>query len=176
MQSVALQITAGLLLVLSAAFFWVLLNSKGAQPLETVAPPAYRLRVWLFSLASVAGLLIAVATLAPWPHDARATEVTRTIQAKARQWTWELSDNRARVGDVVEFVVTSEDVTHGFALYDPDKQIVAQIQAMPGFVNKVRYRFDRPGKYQVLCLEFCGVAHHGMVAEVEARPAAEHHD
>lgn len=174
MQSVALQITAGLLLILTAAFAWVLLNSKGAQPLDQVAASAYRLRAWLFALASVAGLVITVGTLAPWPHDAQAAEVTRTIQVKARQWAWDLSDNRASVGDIVEFVVTSEDVTHGFALYDPEKQIVAQIQAMPGFVNKVRHRFDRPGKYEVLCLEFCGLAHHGMVAEIEVQPATKH--
>lgn len=169
MQSVALQITVGLLLVLTAAFIWVLRSSSGAKPLDQVTAPAYRLRAWLFASASVAGLVITIATLAPWPHDARAAEVTRTIQVKARQWAWELSDSRASVGDVVEFVVTSEDVNHGFALYDPQKLIVAQIQAMPGFVNKVRHRFDRPGKYEVLCLEFCGLAHHGMVAVIEVR-------
>jgi cytochrome c oxidase subunit 2 len=116
--------------------------------------------------------VIAVATLAPWPHDARASEVTRTIEAQARQWAWDLSSDQASVGDVVEFVVTSVDVTHGFALYDPQKRIVAQIQAMPGFVNKVRHRFDIPGKYEVMCLEFCGLAHHGMVAEIQV--AANH--
>jgi cytochrome c oxidase subunit 2 len=172
MQSIALQITAGLLLILTSAFAWVLLNTKGEQPLEKVTAPAYRLRAWLLAVVSVAGLAITVATLTPWPHDARAAEVTRTIDAKARQWAWELSNDKATVGEVIEFVVTSQDVTHGFALYDPQKQIVAQIQAMPGFVNKVRHRFDSPGKYEVLCLEFCGLAHHGMVAviDVAAKP------
>jgi hypothetical protein len=61
MQSVALQITAGLLLVLTAVFVWVLLNTKGEQPLEKVAAPAYRLRMRLFLVASVSGLVIAVA-------------------------------------------------------------------------------------------------------------------
>jgi cytochrome c oxidase subunit II len=171
MQSVALQITAGLLLVLIVVFCWVLRNTKGEQPLEKVAPRAYRLRTWLFAAASVAGLVIALGTLAPWPHDARAAEVNRTIDVQARQWAWDVSSDKAGVGEVVEFVVTSVDVTHGFALYDPQKRIVAQIQAMPGFVNKVRHRFDSPGKYEVLCLEFCGLAHHGMVAEIHVTPA-----
>jgi len=170
MQSIALQITAGLLLVLIVAFTWVLLNTKGAQPLDKVAAPAYRLRAWLLAAASVAGLIVGVATLAPWPHDARAAEVNRIIEAKARQWAWELSSDKASVGEVVEFVVTSADVNHGFALYDPQQRIVAQIQAMPGFVNKVRHRFDSPGKYEVLCLEFCGLAHHGMVAQIQVTP------
>lgn len=70
----------------------------------------------------------------------------------------------------MEFVVTSEDVTHGFALYDSDRRIVAQIQAMPGFVNRVRHHFTEPGKYEVLCLEYCGLAHHAMVAEINVAP------
>lgn len=171
MQSVALQITAGLLLVLVLVFLWVLLNTKGAQPLDKVTTPAYRLRRRLFVVASAAGLVIAVVTLTPWPYDARATEVTRVIDAKARQWAWDLSSNKATVGEVVEFVVTSEDVNHGFALYDPQRRMVAQIQAMPGFTNKVRHRFEAPGKYEVLCLEFCGLAHHVMVAQIEVTAA-----
>ncbi|MBX3604822.1 MAG: hypothetical protein KF788_06110 [Piscinibacter sp.] len=171
MQSVALLITAALLLVLTAAFVWVLRHTRGRQPLEAVSAPAYRLRAGLFLLAAAAGAVIAVATLAPWPHDARAAEVNRTIEVRARQWAWELSSSEARVGDVTEFVVTSVDVTHGFALYDPQQRIVAQIQAMPGFVNKVRHRFEQPGRYEVLCLEFCGIAHHGMVAQIEVAAA-----
>lgn len=174
MQSVALSITASLLLVVTAAFGWVLMHSKNALPLDKVTGPAYRLRAWLFVLVSVAGVVITVATLVPWPHDARAGEVTRTIDAKARQWAWVLSANQASVGEVVEFVVTSEDVTHGFALYDPHKHIVAQVQVMPGFTNKVRYRFDQPGKYEILCLEYCGLAHHAMVAEIDVQPAIPH--
>jgi cytochrome c oxidase subunit 2 len=55
-------------------------------------------------------------------------------------------------------------VNHSFALYDEQRQMLTQIQAMPGFVNKVRHRFTAPGNYQILCLEYCGLAHHGMVA------------
>ena len=75
------------------------------------------------------------------------------------------------MGEVIEFRVTSEDVNHGFALYDEQQRMVAQIQAMPGFVNKVRYQFTAPGVYKVLCLEYCGVAHHGMVADIQVTPA-----
>ncbi len=166
MQALAVQITVVVSLVVVACFVWVLLNSKGAAPLEHVAKPAYQARSLLFFVAIAAGIAISFFTLVPWPHDANAAAVTRQIDAKARQWAWELSDNKVQVGEVVEFRVSAEDVNHGFALYDPDKRMVAQIQAMPGFVNKVRYRFVRPGMYQILCLEYCGVAHHAMIAEI----------
>jgi hypothetical protein len=49
-------------------------------------------------------------------------------------------------------------------LYDEQRQMLTQIQAMPGFVNKVRHRFTVPGNHQSLCLEYGGLAPHGMVA------------
>lgn len=172
MQNIALAITSIALVALLVCFWWVLSRTKSVSSIDQIAPKAYRLRKKLFWLVMFAGVLITVATLAPWPHDARATEVNRHIDVKARQWSWELSDTAVRVGEVIEFRVTAEDVNHGFGLYDADKQMLVQIQAMPGFTNKVRYRFERPGKYEILCLEYCGVAHHGMTAVITASAAA----
>jgi cytochrome c oxidase subunit II len=171
MQLLALQITALLLLALGACFIWVLNRTQGAVPIGQVNKPAYRLRSRLFLATLILGLVVTFATLTPWPHNAGAAEVTRHIDVKGRQWVWELSDDKARVGEVIEFRVTSEDVNHGFALYDEQRKIVAQIQAMPGFTNKVRYRFEHPGKYEILCMEYCGLAHHGMVAEFNVESA-----
>lgn len=171
MQSIAVLITSVLLILLTLCFFWVLRRTAVRAPLENLAPGAYKLRNRLFVLALLVGALVTGFTLLPWPHDAHATQVTRHIDVKARQWAWELSDQTARVGEVIEFRVTSEDVNHGFALYDEQQRMVAQIQAMPGFVNKVRYQFTAPGVYKVLCLEYCGVAHHGMVADIQVTPA-----
>ena len=72
---------------------------------------------------------------------------------------------------MVEFRVTTLDVNHGFSLYAPDGHLVAQTQAMPGYVNRLRVTFDQPGTYTVLCLEFCGMSHHRMrgVVEVDSR-------
>jgi len=171
MQSIAVLITSVLLILLTLCFFWVLRRTAVRAPLENLAPGAYKLRNRLFVLVLLVGALVTGFTLLPWPHDAHATQVTRHIDVKARQWAWELSDQTARVGEVIEFRVTSEDVNHGFALYDEQQRMVAQIQAMPGFVNKVRYQFTAPGVYKVLCLEYCGVAHHGMVADIQVTPA-----
>jgi cytochrome c oxidase subunit 2 len=171
MQSIAAQITIALLLVLTLCFIWVLRRTAMPTPMETLTTAAYKLRKRLFLLALVSGAAITGFTLLPWPYDAHGSAVTRHIDVKARQWAWELSDPTARVGEVIEFRVTSEDVNHSFALYDPQKQIVAQIQAMPGFTNKVRHRFASPGVYKVLCLEYCGVAHHGMAAEIQVLAA-----
>ena len=171
MQSIAAQITFVLLAVLTLCFLGVLSRTEMPQPLDQLTAGAYKLRHRLFVLALLCGTAIAGFTLLPWPYDAQASQVSRHIDIKARQWAWELSDQTARVGEVIEFRVTSEDVNHGFALYDNQQHMVAQIQAMPGFVNKVTHRFTSPGVYKVLCLEYCGVAHHGMVADIQVSPA-----
>jgi cytochrome c oxidase subunit 2 len=37
---------------------------------------------------------------------------------------------------------------------------------MPGYINQVRYTFTKPGRYRVLCLEYCGLVHHDMTANL----------
>jgi len=65
-------------------------------------------------------------------------------------------------GSLIEFRVTSFDVTHSFAVYSPDDHLLAQTHAMPGYVNRLRVRFAEPGRHYVLCLELCGMRHHRM--------------
>lgn len=65
-------------------------------------------------------------------------------------------------GDLIEFRVTSFDVNHGFAIYDSENNLIAQTQAMPGYINRLRWRFEEPGLYNVFCLEFCGMGHQAM--------------
>ncbi len=62
--------------------------------------------------------------------------------------------------------VTATDVNHGVGIYDPDGRIVAQVQAMPGYTNSLQLTLKKPGQYTVLCLEYCGIAHHAMQDEL----------
>ena len=73
------------------------------------------------------------------------------------------------MGRPVIFKVTSEDVIHGFGVYDPGGTMVFQTQAMPGYVNQVRYAFTKAGKYRVLCMEYCGLIHHDMIGDIEVK-------
>ncbi|MFP4611050.1 MAG: cytochrome C oxidase subunit II [Thiohalophilus sp.] len=171
MQSIAWYTSLVLILLLSAIFIAVLRRSRDSGNAAEVARRAYRPRSKLFALALAAGVIITVTTLLPWPHQLQAgAEVDRVVEASARQWHWTLSDDRARVGERIEFRVNSKDVNHGFALYDPDMQLVRQIQAMPGYTNRLQHTFEKPGEYRILCLEYCGVAHHAMTASFTVSP------
>ena len=49
-------------------------------------------------------------------------------------------------------------------------QMVAQTQAMPGYVNRLQYTFATPGTYHILCLEYCGLVHHAMMTDLVVEP------
>ncbi len=68
----------------------------------------------------------------------------------------------------VEFRVTSLDVNHGVAIFNPEGKLVGQTQAMPGYVNRLFVQLHEPGTYKILCLEYCGTAHHVMQSTFQA--------
>lgn len=104
----------------------------------------------------------------PYARQAVANLGAVEVQANGHQWYWALSKTELPVGKPIEFQVTSADVNHGFAIYDTDMKLVTQTQtqAMPGVTNVLRHTFERPGTYRILCLEYCGVAHHTMMTEL----------
>jgi len=53
-------------------------------------------------------------------------------------------------------------VNHGFGIYDPHGHFVVQVQVVPGKTQKLVHTFSTPGRYRILCLEFCGLDHHLM--------------
>jgi cytochrome c oxidase subunit 2 len=156
--------------LISLAFVYAIAGARSPAPDGAqVQKKAYAVRRWWFLALVVLGVGASWASLKAFPiADQQGTSASaQVVNAVGRQWSWELSQNRFTAGVPVEFRVTSADVNHGFAIYGPDERIVTQTQAMPGFTNRLVHTFSRPGKYRVLCLEYCGIAHHGMMAEFE---------
>ena len=108
----------------------------------------------------------------PIPVQGRPTAAPQVVNVVGRQWAWQISPGEVKAGVPVEFDVTSADVNHGFAIYGPDDRIAIETRAMPGFTNRLLYTFTTPGTYRILCLEYCGLAHHGMFGEVKVVAAA----
>ena len=168
MQPYVLAISLLLMIAVGAAFWWAVRNSGAdAQGATTGQVESYR--AGLFWALVGFGVVIALATLRPWPYDASAAEDTVIVTATGSQWSWEIAPKELAAGRPIIFKVTSDDVNHGFGVYDSDGAIIFQTQAMPGYVNQVRYTFNKPGKYRVLCMEYCGLVHHEMVDEIEVK-------
>ena len=146
---------------------------------------ASRLRLLFFVSLGAILLTFLALTLPALPYPIAAQTPSRIVYAVGKQYAWSLTDGpgptlaawdrefsplaTVPARTMVEFRVTTLDVNHGFSLYRPDRHLLAQTQAMPGYVNRLRVTFDEPGTYTVLCLEFCGMSHHRMRGVVEVR-------
>ncbi len=88
------------------------------------------------------------------------------VRMVAQVWSFEPGEIRVPAGSTVTFVTTSKDVVHG--LFIPGTNVNAML--LPGQITRVTARFDRPGEYQLLCHEYCGIAHHIMAGKVIVTP------
>lgn len=169
-----------LFLVLAAAisviFLMVYQSSLGTNPSEKGLSKPLKARFWFTLTLFVVLSAVALATIPKSPYYVFADETpSRVIHVSSMQFAFIMSSNaidpKSPKGDpsielpaneLIEFRVTSLDVNHGFAIYDPSDRLIGQTQAMPGYVNSLRVKFQNPGTYSILCLEYCGMAHHGM--------------
>lgn len=159
--------------VWTAVWGWVLLHAGPGSSYEATAPIVRRVRRSLFVLFLVMFGAVFTASLRAYPYfrfrsRSFGTPVA-TVEVQASQWSWTLSQTEVPAGVPVEFAVTSQDVNHGFAIYAPEGELLTQVQAMPGYTNRLVYRFAAPGSYTIRCLEYCGVFHHIMLATLTVR-------
>ncbi|EAR21318.1 cupredoxin domain-containing protein [Nitrococcus mobilis] len=162
------------LAAVTLGFIFVIAQAGKPTDSNRVQNTANAIRRWWFLALVVFGIGVTWATLKPFPIPDQHTplKAAQVVNVVAHQWAWQLSRNQLEAGVPVEFRVTSADVNHGFAIYAPDERIVIQTQAMPGFTNKLLYTFRQPGTYRIRCLEYCGLEHHAMMAELEVVAAA----
>jgi cytochrome c oxidase subunit II len=170
-QEVVWTVSMVLMGALAAVFVWVATGAHVAlADYGPVVASACRMRIWLFALAFLVLIGVTYQTLGKLPYvsslDQPSVAGIQRVEAVSEQWSWTITPSTFVVGQTAEFHVTSRDVNHGFALYDPQMRIVAQTQAMPGYTNILRYTFTEAGTYQVLCLEYCGLGHHVMNTEI----------
>jgi cytochrome c oxidase subunit 2 len=175
MASIAGWVTLGATVIVVAVALFVAMNARESIPGGSAA--IYGVRTY-YAGALLAVLVVGLAVSLPHAPYAALLEAKPSmyVDVVGRMWSWEIrpagdasgapSPLVLPVGKIVEFAVTSADVNHGFGLYDDGGHLLAQTQAMPGYVNHLRYVFDRPGRYHVVCLEYCGLVHHAMLSEL----------
>lgn len=77
---------------------------------------------------------------------------------------WSPADLTAHTGEPLHLRLTSDDVTHGFAVGRMDFQ---PVDILPGEISEVTLRFDQPGKYVFYCTRWCGPDHWRMRGTIE---------
>jgi cytochrome c oxidase subunit 2 len=77
---------------------------------------------------------------------------------------WSPDVLQAKVGEPLHLHLTSDDVTHGFAVGQMDMQ---SVDVLPGKVTDVTLIFDKPGTYTFYCTRWCGINHWRMRGTIE---------
>jgi cytochrome c oxidase subunit 2 len=81
-----------------------------------------------------------------------------TITAIALTFGFQPGEIRVPAGRPVRFRLTSPDVVHGFQIVGTN----ANTMVVPGYVSQFSTVFPRPGRYLIVCNEYCGLGHHMM--------------
>ena len=118
------------------------------------------------------GLLVSLlfATIFFTPYGKGAPAGAQVVQVQGFQFGWLIEPSSIRADVPVEFQLRSRDANHAFAVYNSDDVLLFQVQVVPERTQNYVYTFKKPGTYQVLCFEFCGLAHDLMRATFEVKP------
>jgi cytochrome c oxidase subunit 2 len=106
------------------------------------------------------------------PDDAIKVKVT----AKMWSWTFEYENGKwdsllyVPVNKPVALDLISDDVVH--SLFIPAFRI--KEDASPGVTNKMWFRANQTGEYDILCAEYCGLKHADMYSRVIVLPEEDY--
>lgn len=155
-------------------------STKVSEPVETVAPKIYGLRKAYFFLLALVIALSLFGSLRGLPYySPKDGPSDYVVSVTGRTWSWEVTGmvngqdqtpvTELQAGKLVEFVLSAEDVNHGFGIYNEAGQILTQTQAMPGYPSKLYYSFTEPGTYHIVCMEYCGSGHAVMNSTLQVQ-------
>ena len=96
------------------------------------------------------------------PKVIKLDENTYQVFSVASMWQFQPSEIYIPVGSEVDFYLTSKDVVHGFNISEKN----VNMMAVYGAITKTTVKFDKPGVYDIICHEYCGVGHQNMRAQV----------
>ena len=124
--------------------------------------------LWLMFLV-VVFLIVNVFTLSPlvpWQQWNLWSQPTpdKQVEISFGDYRIELPSDAIEItqGEMVEFIATSSDVTYGFGVFRSSGPLLFQMQVLPGHQNRIWWRFDEVGTYNVRSTEYSGPKHPEM--------------
>ena len=170
------------------------------QNLDRILPESFITKTerrWLFAMASIIGMMVAVVVLTSATHmlhppsdvetidpttlhlqgefvesnlgPAVETDGSVTVRMLAEQYMWVPICVKVPADTPLRFRLTSVDVVHGFFVGETNTNAMV----VPGFVTEVNAEFRQPHEYKMPCDEYCGYGHHAMAARVLVVPKGE---
>ncbi len=174
---------AGALIVVSIVIF-LIVNSTQSENQGLIKAKFDKIRGRYFWGLSIILILIFFVSLKFLPYSRFQGKADEVVTVVGIQWDWRMVNGISNktpaeflgkneiylpVNKRIKFIITSDDVTHDFAIYNSRGILLTQTQAMPQYRNELKYVFTQKGKYTVLCLEYCGLVHPFMTGTIYVR-------
>lgn len=127
-----------------------------------------REKIWFAALILIAIVfnVVTLSPLVPWQKWLLWSRPTpdKTFYIEIEDYQIRIPEQvmEIRTGEFAEFIVTSKDVTYGFGVFRPDGTLVFQMQVLPGRENRLLWKFDNPGLYDIRSTEYSGPRHPEM--------------
>jgi len=109
-----------------------------------------------------------------WAPSTAVSEPYTVIRVEAYQFGWRFTyPNGTTVvetlylekGKLYRLDITSRDVVHSFFV----PELGLKMDAVPGYVNILWVKVEKPGQYLVVCAELCGFGHYAMIGYIVVR-------
>ncbi len=163
--------TVMLVAITAVTIYFVIRYSRKRNPRATDIRGNTALEIVWFVFPTLIGLAMFYYGLTSFSSISRDVPGAMEVKVEAFQYGWEYryangvksSSLKVPIDTDVLLIITSRDVIHSF--YAPAFRI--KMDAVPGMTTKLRFKPTEKGSYDVLCAEYCGVAHSGMLSAVE---------
>jgi cytochrome c oxidase subunit 2 len=165
-QTIAYTLYVIVILLLMAWFGYQITRDGGKS---VVKPALFYSFVSFLVLLGVSLHIITHETI-PWkPIDLNRREMHADrvfdITVKDHQFHLPSETLNIKSGELVNFRVTSEDLTYGFGLFRQDNSMVFQMQVVPGHMNDVLWKFEKPEVLTIRSTEYSGWKGQNMVVK-----------
>ena len=155
-----------LVIMLVMVWFALRITKKGKSK---VKPALFYTFVGFLTALGVSLHIITYNTI-PWSEmDLHRSEITpdQSFYIEVANHEFFLPDEKMviKVGEIVEFDVTSKDLTYGFGLFREDNTMLFQMQVVPGHRNDILWKFLKPGLYTIRSTEYSGPKGIAMIEE-----------
>lgn len=155
----------------TALYFFFRYRRRSSEQLTEYVIPSVKTEFLFVSLPLVFFLTWFVIGFRDFVFVTTPPKDAMDVYVMGKQWMWKFSypegPNGVNVLHVpanrpVRLLITSRDVIHSF--FVPAFRI--KMDAVPGRYTQTWFEATKPGTYQILCTEYCGLSHSKMLGEV----------
>lgn len=189
LYDVFFYVAAGVFVVVAGLIGWSILRFRKKSS-DDEAPPQTKHNLaleitWFAIPTAIVVLLFVLSANALQDVNEEHPDPAVTVAVDAFQWGWRfeyegeavvvegLPEDPARivlpVDQPLRFDLRSSDVVHSF--YVP--RFLVKRDTVPGEENRIDYVIRKPGTFDGVCAEFCGLLHDRMLFTIEAVPMEE---